>query len=358
MKLVSLLAVAIIGLFLFSPSLLLAESESLVEIESIAHSKQSEEQETVQFKLAAEIPVRMFALKGDRPRLVIDFPEAIYKGQNVIALADGELANTIRIGLHKEPKSKARIVIDLSKSYAVDYKHSFLESENLLEVVLRRGEKLETVAAVAEKKEPAKKEVVSEPVKSELVGDKAAVVKTPAAVETPKVVEEPVVKEAPAMMEKVMAKELDSRPVDEKPIPPAVMVVAEEQTVADTGDVPPGLPQLLEVSFDDSSNRGEMVLFHLNDFFPPTVSALEKNKPRILCDFKNMRLSRDVQTTIDAKGKYVEGIRTAYHADKDKVRVVLDLSPDRDYDLQQVFFKNDNLFVLIVNELPAENTAQ
>jgi hypothetical protein len=123
-------------------------------------------------------------------------------------------------------------------------------------------------------------------------------------------------------------------------------------------EVPPGMPQLLEVSFDDSSNRGEMVLFHLNDFFPPTVSAIEKNNPRVLCDFPNMRLSGDVQKQIDAGGKYVESIRTAYHADKDMVRVVLDLSPDRDYDLQQVFFKNDNLFVLIVNELPTEKSAK
>ena len=118
------------------------------------------------------------------------------------------------------------------------------------------------------------------------------------------------------------------------------------------------MPQLLEVSFDDSSNRGEMVLFHLNDFFPPTVSAIEKNNPRVLCDFPSMKLSSDVQKQIDAGGKYVESVRTAYHADKDMVRVVLDLSPDRDYDLQQVFFKNDNLFVLIVNELPSKKDAQ
>jgi len=77
-----------------------------------------------------------------------------------------------------------------------------------------------------------------------------------------------------------------------------------------------------------------------------------------LCDFQNMRLSGDVQKAIATGGKYVENIRTAYHADKDKVRVVLDLAPDRDYDLQQVFFKNDNLFVLIINELPADKVAQ
>jgi len=311
MKLVSALAVMIISFFLFSPSLLLAEPASLVEITSISHKKTSDEQETIRFALAASVPIKMFDLKGERPRLVIDFPEAIYRRNNIIELDDGELANTIRIGLHKEPKSKTRIVVDLSKSYAVDYKHTFIESENVLEVVLTRGAKSESATSSIALK----------------------------------------VKES-------THKELAIIPVDEKPIPPATIVAEKSEKVKVVEDIPAGFPQLLEVSFDDSSNRGEMVLFHLNDFFPPTVSALEKNNPRVLCDFQNMKLSGDVQKNITADGKYVEKIRTAYHADKDKVRVVLDLSPDRDYDLQQVFFKNDNLFVLIINELPAEKVAQ
>jgi len=321
MKLVSVLAVAIISFFLLSPSILLAEPASLVEITSISHKKTSDNQETIRFALAASIPVKMFALKGERPRLVIDFPEAIYKSKNIIELGDGELANTIRIGLHTEPKDKTRIVVDLSKTFAVDYKHTFIESENVLEVVLTRGAKLEaaTSAVAGKTKESTHKEV-------------AAV---------------PPVHTEPA-----------TTPVDEKPAPPATIVAKKSENVKIVEEVAAGVPQLLEVSFDDSSNRGEMVLFHLNDFFPPTVSAIEKNNPRVLCDFQNMRLSGNVQKNIIAGGKYVENIRTAYHADKDKVRVVLDLSPDRDYDLQQVFFKNDNLFVLIINELPAEKVTQ
>lgn len=329
MKLLSLLAVAVLGFFLFSPSLLLAESVALIEIQTINHSVVSEAEEKITFALDAEVPVRLFALKGEKPRLVMDFPNSIYRGKNVIVLEDGDLARKVRIGLHNEPNSKARIVIDFSTTFAVDYKHSFLESENLLEVVLTRGEAIEGVVAENEIVPPVE-EVLPDNEKKQVA--EMAVVATP------------VEKEGAAEDQKTIPATADT-----KVEPPA--------KVDDSEDVPLGLPQLLEVSFDDSSNRGEMVLFHLNDFFPPTVSAIEKNNPRVLCDFKNMRLSKDVQTKIDANGKYVEGIRTAYHEDKDKVRVVLDLSPDRDYDLQQVFFKNDNLFVLIVNELPIEKTA-
>jgi hypothetical protein len=223
-------------------------------------------------------------------------------------------------------------VIDLSKIYAVDYKHSFTESENLLEVVLTRGALLEKIVNVSVQEQKQAPVATNDALP---VTDEKAVVS-------------PVVDEKPLPVP-VAATE------DVKDVPP---VVTKENAAPVVEEVPSGVPQLLEVSFDDSSNRGEMVLFHLNDFFPPTVSAIEKNNPRVLCDFPGMKLSSDVQKQIDAGGKYVESVRTAYHADKDMVRVVLDLSPDRDYDLQQVFFKNDNLFVLIVNELPSEKDAQ
>ncbi len=116
-------------------------------------------------------------------------------------------------------------------------------------------------------------------------------------------------------------------------------------------------PQILDISFDDSSKKGEMVLFHLTAFHPPTVSAMEKDSPRVFCDFTGMDLGKGVEENIVAKGKYVEQITTVKQGKSEKIRVVLNLTPKRDYDLQQVFFKNDNLFVLIVNELPKEKAA-
>ena len=88
-----------------------------------------------------------------------------------------------------------------------------------------------------------------------------------------------------------------------------------------------------------------------NVFKPPTVSAIEQEKPRVACDFPATHLGAKVQEVISAKGKYIERIDIARNQDTGTVRVILELSPDRDYDLRQVFFKNDNLFVLIVNDL-------
>lgn len=92
-----------------------------------------------------------------------------------------------------------------------------------------------------------------------------------------------------------------------------------------------------------------MVLFKLNGFHPPAVHGVEEGIPRVICDFNNTKLVDGTKNLIKTDGKFVRAIRTSKTKKPQKVRVVIDLEPNRNYDLQQVFFKEDNLFVLIVN---------
>jgi hypothetical protein len=107
--------------------------------------------------------------------------------------------------------------------------------------------------------------------------------------------------------------------------------------------------QLESVKFDGTSPKGEMVLFKLNDFHPPIIHGVEEGVPRVICDFNNTQLLDLRNNLIKADGKFVKLIRITRNKKPDRVRVVLDLEPNRSYDLQQVFFKEDNLFVIIVN---------
>ncbi len=132
---------------------------------------------------------------------------------------------------------------------------------------------------------------------------------------------------------------------------------AKEGEPATTGDkeataakksAPTG-PMIESVKFDGKSPKGEMVLFKLNEFHPPSVHGVEEGIPRVICDFKNTQLAESTDNLIKTDGKYVKVIRISKSKKPDKVRVVLDLEPNKSYDLQQVFFKEDNLFVLIIN---------
>lgn len=153
---------------------------------------------------------------------------------------------------------------------------------------------------------------------------------------------------------------------DEKKIPspaPAASPQTEESAVAkeaaQTGaaatpaaNIKLGLgAQLESIKFDGKSPKGEMVLFKLNDFHPPTIHGVEEGIPRVICDFNNTQLVDFAKSTIKTDGKLIKIIRIAKHKNPDRVRVILDLEPNRSYDLQQVFFKEDNLFVIIVNAI-------
>ncbi len=116
------------------------------------------------------------------------------------------------------------------------------------------------------------------------------------------------------------------------------------------------LSTLNTITFDGTSNRGEMVLFNLDGFRPPTVFGVEKGHPKVICEFKDTRGADNLAGSINADGKYVRKIRTSRDTTANKVRVIIDLAPGNSYDLQQVFFKEDNLFVLIVNTLDGKKT--
>ncbi len=292
-----------------------AEPEKSVLITSISHKKNSVAKETITLTLAAPVVPRIFTIRGENPRLVLDFPRSDYQGKNVIALPDSVLAAAIRIGFHQTPIRKTRVVIDLSKDIHVHYDTEYVAQENALVVTL-----------------------------------------TPE-IEKPQQLVSP---ELPLKNEKFLPSwEVHSDgQLDERPVPPVFYDSEEEEDSTAKSITASAVPTILEISFDDSSKKGEMALFRLNDFFPPTVSAIEKSSPRVFCDFMATDIGPDVEKIISTKGRYIEHIRTVRLHDPELVRVVLELSPERDYELHQVFFRNDNLFVLIVNELSAKLTGQ
>ena len=377
-------------------------------IEAISHSLAADGRERLTFTLSEADTPNVFTIKGDSPRLVLDFAGATYRGRNVIIPEQSKLVGAIRVGVHLEPVQKVRVVVDLSTKTPVEHARLPGESAKTLTFELT-GPVADALAEGAGAKEAAKpaKPVAGAPdalpppaVKTEpgaqdavtgdvaatgkppapqgvaATGDRGAATPPPAATmetagkeqvadtETVAVKKEavsgqqaPPGQETPAMAETAASQETAAKgqaialpkavaeTTEEKPLPVPVAAAPKTEPKA------VAKPRLLAVSFDDSSAKGEMVLFHLNGFHPPAVSAVEKDLPMVFCDFPAMDMDKGVEASIAAKGKYVERISTGRQGASESIRTTLHLVPNRDYDLQQVFFKNDNLFVLIVNEL-------
>lgn len=116
-------------------------------------------------------------------------------------------------------------------------------------------------------------------------------------------------------------------------------------------------PLLREIRFEKVSDTEEKVFFMLNGFYPPKVFGLKGDDPRVVCDFLNTRLGSAANRLIDTQGALIQSIRVGVHTSFNfKIRVVMDLVPNRDYDIQQEFFQEESVFLITV--VPAKGSPQ
>jgi AMIN domain-containing protein len=114
--------------------------------------------------------------------------------------------------------------------------------------------------------------------------------------------------------------------------------------------------EVREIRVEFAEGGEEKVFFLVNGFYPPRRLALEGDRPRIACDFSGARLGKGIGRCIKVNGRLIQQIRTAFHPGKHpKVRVVVDLVPGKNYVVDQIFYKKDNLYVIIVNEERADH---
>ncbi len=308
-----------------------AEEQAWTVIESISyHKDDGGQQETLSFKLNSMYLPKIFTLKGQNPRLVLDFLDtAISKKIDKVMETNSRLIKRIRVGLHTLPEPKTRVVIDMTSQLQFGYESDVNNQENIFILnIFESSDQKPNDAAVTLSTENRERLAPQPQVSSAK--------------------DEP---DDSSVQPNKISPDYSFPPSDNVfGMPqPADTTVKEQKTVEAHKQPQANEPQLLDILFEDSSNKGEMVVFKLNGFYPPVVFGLEKATPRVVCDFTDTRLSREVPFFIDSNGVYVEKIRTAQHKNPDKIRVVLDLVPDKNYDLQQIFFKEDNYFVIIVN---------
>jgi hypothetical protein len=263
---------------------------STYQLQHIRFEAISAHEERVVFRMNRLTEPKFFTMREGTPRLVFDFNDtSLMRGiQNTIS-TNGQLIQRVRVGIHDR---KIRVVLDLVPGRQVQVKQE--ADGNTLTVIVHEGR----ISPSAPPPRPSKPEIPPMP---------------------------------PEQSEQVAV-----------PVPQTPSEVSPSSSAATV---------LSSVTFDKNSNRGEMVMFRLNRFHPPVVFGLEEKKPRVVCDFQQTTAGDRLPDRVAADGKYVQGITLTKEEDEQKIRVVLDLAPDHSYDLQQVFFKNENLFVLIINPL-------
>jgi hypothetical protein len=108
-------------------------------------------------------------------------------------------------------------------------------------------------------------------------------------------------------------------------------------------------PELREIRFEKGKDGEERVLFVLNDDSPPKTFAIEGKNPRLVCDFFGVRLNKNVKHLMKVDGGLIKAIRMGIHlSPTPKIRVVLDLQPDQDYEIRQAFFVDKNIYTVVL----------
>ena len=391
----------------------LAAAEVRPELRALRFSAVAPGSERVVLQLNGSYSPKVFTMKGETPRIVLDFADMTHSGKvSPLTVVNGALVQRIRVGMHPGDAPKTRVVLDLATFAGVSFDQRFDPAASTLTIELTGKGKGATPATrtVTARKEPAPANKTQAAARTTPPAKEAAAAPTVAAAKAAKPTAPPAdtaktgatttaigpASGAPAATQKeAAAKPAEpAPPAEAKPAPtavepeppaataaagtpaaaadqPAVTPAAAKGEAASGDDKPaqtaavpqsqaaaddkaavpaePTGPVLESVTFDGKSPKGEMVLFKLNEFHPPEVHGVEQGVPRVICDFKDTRLADSAQSLIKTDGKHVKVIRVSKTRNPEKVRVVLDLVPNRSYDLQQVFFKEDNLFVIIVN---------
>jgi len=373
---------------LWTISAISAEKNGEAMIESI-HFLEENDIETIQVKLSSRIVPRVFELNGDNPRVVCDFLNTGYPaGNRRVIAAGGDLIKRVRVGLHHTPVVKTRIVIDLKESSVFSVVRDFREEENKLIIrILKKAKQPEESQAPAEP-------VTAAPVEKDEKNEISTSSPPPAPVDSDKQASTESVQQSEDEPEGSFEKGIDAFEDNAE----ADGSAEEEDTATEEGsdkqtsteslqqieDEPEGsfekgtdafkdnaeadgtaeeedtstveaeskrFAALHDVTFERSTNDQEMVLFKLNGFYPPIVFSTEENNLLVVCDFLDAVLAIGIDPVIETKGEYIRKVKISTHRDPDKVRVVLELADSYNYDLKQVFFKEDNLFVIIISNL-------
>ncbi|WP_462324343.1 hypothetical protein [Desulfoplanes sp.] len=97
-----------------------------------------------------------------------------------------------------------------------------------------------------------------------------------------------------------------------------------------------------------SMGAKDTVEFVLTGESPPSLHSLTEEHPRLFFDLSSFK-DPELPGTTPGTGMFVDKIRTAFHADRKEVRVVIDLVPHTQFVVEQKWFPNGHQFVIIIS---------
>lgn len=140
-------------------------------------------------------------------------------------------------------------------------------------------------------------------------------------------------------------------PILEETSPPGPQARTRQAPAETAGNPREVQGRIKGIRVDVAGEKEERVLFLLEGSSLPRTFVLEEGSLRVVCDFFGARLEPGIGRVIPVNGRIILRVRTwEHHEDQPRVRAVLDLAPDKAYEVDQLFFKEQNVYAVIVKE--------
>ena len=324
----------------------LASSGALVQaaspvLESITFEKEAAG-EKIYLQLSSEVNPTIFEIPGEKPRIVLDFPDTVYPlGKRTTIPAEGELISQIRVGRHAKPVAKTRVVMDM----AVGVNYSFVKEYNVSSKSLR------VLISQPDHNQQDRQDSVKFPPKGMVDPEDSAEQKRPVDQQPERRNEA-----GQALVHPSETDQLHLETIEERGSHQSQVAQSAPEVINDNDALEPEKEQkaeiiLHEVRYEKSNSGKEMIFFRLNGFYPPTVFSSQGSDLYVVCDFLGAVPAAELTGSIASGDDHIQSITITAAEEPARVRVLIELFETLDYDLKQVFFREDNLFVLMLSNL-------
>jgi outer membrane protein assembly factor BamD (BamD/ComL family) len=128
---------------------------------------------------------------------------------------------------------------------------------------------------------------------------------------------------------------------------------SEEKSVKDTTQKKTETESLLvdvkNITFKVAGDGKELLFIEFDRFYTPTISGIEGKEPRIILEIKNASSLREDWAAINTGGNFIRQIRSSMDSKTRAALIVLDMAPEKDYFINQAFYKKENIYTLEIS---------
>jgi hypothetical protein len=111
---------------------------------------------------------------------------------------------------------------------------------------------------------------------------------------------------------------------------------------------------ITDILFIKTQMGSEILHIYSNRLVVPDVSYIEGNNPQVVVDINDVVSIKKGLSEIDVNWKFIRTFRSHLYDNSNKLRIILDLVPEKDYSIEHFFYEKENILYLGVKEKDTE----